>query len=607
MNGKPQGAASEDEGLGMSVDPGEGRSPFGRLMVLAAQLLRAPMAVVTFTDGEGHLVDGSVGVVPPPPDSVHVIRPLCEQVIATGRPLVVRDVRQFPQFATHPKVVTLGVKAYVGMPLRLEDGAVCGSFCVLEHQPRDWTPQELGILEGLAAAVMSEMALRVSAHCAAQRQREAELARAEAERVRARMEFLSEASAALASSLDYRTTLRTVTKLTVPFLADWCAVHLQQEDGCIVRLTSMVADRERRERLLPELEAFPWYPPDQPVGPAKVVRTGVTEVVPEVTDEWLRGLAVDERQLEVLRAAGLRSVVVAPLSLHGRTFGSLGCATIQPGRRYGPEDVRVVEQLADRVAVALDNAWLYRERDTVAQTLQRSLLPPILPEIPGLELAVRYRPAQDAGLVCGDFYDLFQIGPRDWMAAIGDVCGKGIQAAALTGLARHVIRTAAMQVERPSAVLRALNEALHREESVPVDARFCTAICLQIRPRPQETARITVSSGGHPKPVLLRRCGAVETVDCPGLLLGVFGEVELHDIRVGLDPGEAMVLFTDGVTEARRAGRLFTTGRLREVVAGCRGLGATQIAEEVLRAVSEWEDGEVRDDLAILVLRNLPG
>ncbi|MGH8908401.1 MAG: SpoIIE family protein phosphatase [Egibacteraceae bacterium] len=580
------------------------REPFDRLILLAAELLRAPMAAVTLCDAEGNLVDGSVGLVPPPPDAQQVTRPLCAELIRSGKLLVVRDVRHCPRYADHPEIIRQGVRAYVGIPLRLQDGEVHGSLCVLDRQPRGWSEQEVGILKGLAAAVTSEMSLRQEAHQASAGLCAAEHARVEAERARDRLEILVQASMTLAESLDFKTTLDNVVRLMVPLLADVCGVFQQSDDGRVARIAISSDPPGDRRRPLAGIASYDVYPADHPIGPASVARTGKTEVVDPVTDEWLQSLAMDDDHLAALRRTGWRKVIIAPLTLHGRTFGSLSCAHIFEGKEYTPEDRRVIEQLADRVAVALDNARLYRERDDVAQMLQRSLLPPALPPVPGMDHGLRYRPAQAEWLVCGDFYDLFQVAAGEWVAAIGDVCGKGLPAAALANLARHVIRTAAMDHSGPRDILRVLNDALLREETVPDDARSATALCLRVRPRPRDAVVVTLSSAGHPQPVVLRRHGGVEAVSCPGLLLGAFPTVDVMQARVALNPGDAIVMFTDGVTEARRGRRLFTTGRLRQVVARCRGFHAQAIADSVASAVTEWEDGNVRDDLAVFVLRN---
>jgi len=587
--------ASKVEGTGDDFP-----EPFDRLILLATQLLKAPLAAVTFCDEAGNLVDGNVGLVPPPSDAERVIRPLCGEVIRSGKPLVIPDITVTPSYARHPEVARTGIRAYAGMPLRVGRGPVQGSFSVLDLEPRSWTCQQLGILEGLAAAVESEMELRLRTHRAV-------TGWSAAERARAGLQFLAEASGKLAESLDLDVTLQRVVRLMVPRLADWCAVHLQQDDGRLARLV-LHSQAPGLQPVADDLGDYSAYPSGHPVGPAAVVRTGTTEVVDPVSDEWLRQLALDACHLALLRKTGWQTAIVAPLTVGGRRFGALSCARVAGSPRYEAEDVRVVEQLANRVAVAVDNARLYRERDHVAETLQRSLLPPAFPQVVGLEHGLVYRPAQAGRLVCGDFYDLFQIGARDWVAAIGDVCGKGLQAAALTGLARHVIRTAAMQrtgpAVSPAQILRVLNEALLREDTVPEDARFCTAVCLHVRPRVRDAAIVTAACGGHPRPLVLRRDGTVITMACTGLLLGVFPEVDVGDVRVALYPGDAVVLFTDGATEARREGKLFKTGRLRDLVATCRGLPAQAIADTLARAVVHWGNGDLHDDLAIFVLRN---
>ena len=245
-----------------------------------------------------------------------------------------------------------------------------------------------------------------------------------------------------------------------------------------------------------------------------------------------------------------------------------------------------------------------RERfASLARTLQASLLPPHLPEIFGLEVAARYRPAEDGVEVVGDFYDLFDVGDDGWGVVIGDVCGKGPDAAALTALARYTVRAAAIRERRPSRVLALLSQAVLHEES---NERFCTAAYARVVPW-EDRVTLELSCGGHPPPLVLRRDGSVERAGRPGTLLGLFEDVELFDDAVELEPGDALVMFTDGAIEARRGGEVLGEGRLRALVAACAGCPrAEDIAARLEDGVVSFQDGAAQDDLAFVVLR-VPG
>jgi sigma-B regulation protein RsbU (phosphoserine phosphatase) len=238
----------------------------------------------------------------------------------------------------------------------------------------------------------------------------------------------------------------------------------------------------------------------------------------------------------------------------------------------------------------------------LARTLQASLLPPTLPNVPGFDVAVGFRPAGEGDEVGGDFYDLFETGRGDWAIVIGDVQGKGPEAATVTALVRYTVRAAAMRSSRPSVILRTVNEAILHQRGT----RFCTVAYLRLHPASAGRTVATVGVGGHPLPVLARADGSVTTAGHPGTLLGALAETNLTDTDVVLEPGDALVLYTDGVTETRREGQLFGEYRLREAVAKCVGTSATEMVRSLELAVTSFDDGRPRDDMAIVVLRRLP-
>ena len=239
----------------------------------------------------------------------------------------------------------------------------------------------------------------------------------------------------------------------------------------------------------------------------------------------------------------------------------------------------------------------------IARTLQRSLLPSALPSIRGIETAACFRPAQDGLEVGGDFYDLFETDDGGWAIVVGDVCGKGPEAAAVTALARYTLRAAATRETRPSRVLAVLNEALMRMEPYP---EFCTAAYARIDLGDDGTV-LTASSGGHPLPLVLRADGSVESVGQPGRMLGVEHDLELGDYTLELHPGDALMLYTDGLTDAYAPDRTLEAEDIASILASCTGRSAAKIADRVQHAALDHGLKPPRDDVALVVLRLAEG
>jgi serine phosphatase RsbU (regulator of sigma subunit) len=280
-------------------------------------------------------------------------------------------------------------------------------------------------------------------------------------------------------------------------------------------------------------------------------------------------------------------------------LGTLTFVSAESERRFGPDDVLLAEDLARRAAVAIDNARLYSERARIARTLQDSLLPPELPTIPGIEVAARYVPAGEGIDVGGDFYDLFDLGGGAWSIVMGDVCGKGPDAAALTALARYTLRATADRSPLPSDALRLLNDAVLRQRS---DGRFITVAYVRLAPNGDGGRRATVSTGGHPPPIVLRADGRAEPVGAPGTLLGVIPDPDLSDQVVDLHPGDALFLYTDGVTEAHAPDHIMDAGDIARLLEDCGGDAADLVkcVEDAVRALGPGPPG---DDIAMLALR----
>jgi PAS domain S-box-containing protein len=427
---------------------------------------------------------------------------------------------------------------------------------------------------------------------------EARRAADELRRSRDRLEFLAQASTLLTSSLDERTVVERLAAMVVPTLGDWCLVDVVSAPGLLRPAAVVHADpalRERAERLVASARA-------------SLRRRAVAAGEPRRTSRVAEALGCPPGPATdaALAELGGASALVVPLVGRGRAVGALTLVT-GPGRTISDDDVSLMQELARRAALAVDNALLYRERVRIARTLQRSLLVPSLPAIPGVELATRYYAAGEGIEVGGDFYDVFQTGRDDWALIVGDVCGTGVEAASVTALARYTARAAAMQARRPSRVLGAVNEALLAQvrAAEELDVRFCTVAYARLRPV-GGGVRVTAACAGHPAPVAVTRSGRIGPVCATGTLLGVVETIDLADRSVRLAPGELLVLYTDGLVEARGAEGPFGEERLHALLGQCAGLPAAEVAERVERAVLEFITGPPRDDVALLVLRVRP-
>jgi serine phosphatase RsbU (regulator of sigma subunit) len=299
----------------------------------------------------------------------------------------------------------------------------------------------------------------------------------------------------------------------------------------------------------------------------------------------------------------VRSWLIVPVT--GRAGELTGVLYLGHHRPYAfsAHDETRVTILCSGLGLALEGAHLVLERERVLRALQVSLLPPLLPQLPGLDLAARYRPADSSAELGGDFYDVFPTGPDRWGVVIGDVCGFGPEAAAITGTARYTLRAIAPDGDSPARTLARLNEVLLQQANL---GRFLTAVFAHVTTKPGGIAiRLTIA--GHPPPmVLCDNESVVELLGHQGTLLGLLQETRLHDFDVELGPGDALVLYTDGVIEARNADReLFGVDRLSRLLTTCAGRTASGIARRVERAALDHAESQP-DDIAILVLRCLP-
>jgi PAS domain S-box-containing protein len=412
--------------------------------------------------------------------------------------------------------------------------------------------------------------------------------------------LLAQAGAVLDRSLDPRSTLRAIAELTVPDLCELCVIDLVDEDGRPSWAVAAAADDPELASSLQTLrERYPLDPKgDHPV--ARALRTGEPELLPELTDEVLQAIAQSEEHLEFMRRFRYRSAVVVPLRARGRTLGVLSVLHLHDDRTYDREDLDLLLQLASRAAVAYDNARLYAERSRIAATLQEGLLPPALPAIPGFDLAAQFRPAGEGLDVGGDFYDIFETGEGAWTLVIGDVCGKGAQAAALTALARHTVRALAGEGHSPSEILVRLNRSMIGAAEMP--DRYLTIVvgALEVS---RERRTLRLASAGHPSPLRVGPEGCVEMLSDGGPLAGVYSDTGYHEQEFSLDAGDAVVFYTDGVTDAGAPQRIVSIEDLRSAVAAHDGESADRIAAAIDRLAVDAGQRRPRDDIAVLVLR----
>jgi PAS domain S-box-containing protein len=446
-----------------------------------------------------------------------------------------------------------------------------------------------------------EMVGIVSAGIDATREREAELLIKERTRAAAVSQFLADCGTALASSVDYEEALRALGRSCVPFMADLCMIDVA--DARSVRRVVAAHHLPEMQEVVDELERR--YPPD-PNGahPAiEALRSGATALASEMSDAFLRSTTRDEHHYQIVKQLNFTSYVCVPLIARGRILGALTLVTCGTDRPFDGSGLDLAKDVAGRAALVLDNARMLSESSYVAQVLQASLLPPSLPAIPGIELAARYV-AFGAGMeVGGDFYDVFSVGRSAWVFALGDVCGRGAEAAVVTGSIRHTLRSAALEIRQPGRLVSVANEVLLRADT---DVRlFATLLCGILRPHARG-ARIALANAGHPPPILVRADGTVEMPRNDDIIIGVFENMTWTTRTLALNEDDLLIAYTDGITEARRDGEFFGPERLAAVVQAARDRSIEEIADRVIDAVRDFAGQEPSDDLALIALRARP-
>ena len=490
------------------------------------------------------------------------------RLLLVGREEILRAYPGLPK-------IDRGERSLLVLPLNTASGSL-GAIGLSFPGRRTFEPAELDFLDILADSCAQAL-LRIQAEeDAAERQ--------------ARLSFLAEASAELSSSLDYESTLGRVAQLAVPTFADWCAIDLVQ-DNRLRRLAVAHVDPAKVEYAHELAQRYP-SDPDSGSGPWQVMRTGRSELIPEITDEMLVAAARDEEHLRIARELQLHSAVTVPLIARGRTLGVITWVRAESERRYTPDDVGFAEELARRAAVSIDNSELHSQTLAVANRLQVAVLPAALPVIEGCDVAAFYAPSGRTG-VGGDFYDVIAVPGGKVAVFVGDVMGRGVEAAAAMAQMRASVRAYIAVDPQPATVLTKLDLMM----AAYGDDQFVTLVYLLADPQRNE---VLVANAGHPAPTVLRSDSSVDHFPCAdGGPLGITDEPR-RDHRIGYHPGDTVVLFTDGLIERRTED--IDSGRAR--LAGALGaLAGPDLSRALGELVEEVRDTTRDDDVAAVVLR----
>jgi serine phosphatase RsbU (regulator of sigma subunit)/anti-sigma regulatory factor (Ser/Thr protein kinase) len=401
------------------------------------------------------------------------------------------------------------------------------------------------------------------------------------QRQRSWMAYLADTSELLAQSLDVHMTVAMVPQLVVPQLGRWCAVHLVDDFGRL-RLAALTHADE---------EAIP------------ALRDGLDTTQSAQARHQLATL-LHPTAGPIGINAGSDGIAVA-LTARGQPFGTLSVGRFA-ARPHTPEEIMLISDLARRASLAIDNARTTAMHVTTSQALQQALLPRGLPVADGVEFAAEYLPASSGSDVGGDFYDVLAVDGGNWLVSMGDVCGKGARAAARTGLVRDVLRVLVNDGRSPRRAVELLNDVM-MEANDP--QQFCTLATAMISRPTGDTASglaVELVLAGHEQPVLRHADGRVSLIGQPGTAVGLVHGIVPGSSRHWLNPGDALIIYTDGVTERRRGSELFGQDRLLDAVACAAGGSATAVVNAVRAAVEAFSADPSRDDMAVLVVRAAP-
>jgi PAS domain S-box-containing protein len=419
-------------------------------------------------------------------------------------------------------------------------------------------------------------------------------ARDDLDESRERLRFLAGLSGVLAGSLDPRTVATTIAWALVPRLADWAIVELlDEETGKVSRLAVVHRNPAKVEEGFERARRWPTST-SAPGGIGRVIRTGQAEINPTLDEEALRAAAPGDDHAEAVARLGVVSSAILPLRARGRVLGAIALAYAESDRHYDQTQVEMAQDVAARCALALDNALLYRRQNDAAETLQRSLLPASLPDVPGAVVCARYQPGAIGTKVGGDWYDVVGLETGSFGIAVGDVAGRGVRAASVMGALRTGLRAYGLEGAGPAEVL----EKTNRLELAQEEADMATLVYAVLDPA---TWRLDLASAGHLPPLLVRADGGAELLPgSQGVPLGVVDDATYTDEQLELAPGETLLLYTDGLIERR--GESIDRGLERLVAAGAGPIDDLEAWADRLMAAL-LADEEHPDDVALLALR----
>ena len=419
---------------------------------------------------------------------------------------------------------------------------------------------------------------------------------ARARKATRRFQILDEIAGVADGGGSLEETLDAIADILVPELGDFCMIDVIE--GEQIRRACVRVSGPEAEEIEKGLSQRPPVFQERMASDASVARQE-PRFFERVAEADLRDAAASEEDLSFLLALGVRSYVAVELRARGRPTGILAVGVSHSGRHFRPDDAHFAGILAGRVALALDNAGLFsdlerseRERAEIAETLQRGLLPPPLPHIPGWAVATMYRPAGAENEIGGDFYDAFRIA-GGWMVVIGDVTGRGAQAASVTAHARYTMRTAAALTGDPVIALKTLNRELLARRG----ASLCSVVAMAVGEDSSQPVRLAVA--GHAAPLLIDGDSVTEAT-ASGPVLGAFHDVAWEIVHMTVEPGQQLVVVTDGVTDAGSAGDRFGERRLREELAGVPSPGIA--AQKIEGALHAFTEGMLDDDAAIVAI-----
>jgi serine phosphatase RsbU (regulator of sigma subunit) len=603
-------------GLGPVADPG--LEPFTRLV---ARLLDVPVVLVSLVDDARQFFPAAIGLAEPYASrrETPLSHSFCQHVVTSQAPLVVTDAVEHPLVCANLAIPDMGVIGYAGMPLVDRDGRTLGSLCAIDTSPREWTDDELNTLRDLAAACSSEIQLRTAVALAETAREQAEIARADAEQARrraeriqiqarearhraerasSRLELLAQATRAMTSTLDGDVALRRLARVVVPALGDWCLIDVRDGD----RIRRVAVEHHAHAEPAVPAHVFP-LPLDEADAPAPEILAGTRRtslLAPAELHRVLRGAPdpISRGHAALLDDLGGGQMLMT--ALLDRNDAPLGMISLvrDTTRSWSADERTLIDELARRASIAVENARLYLVQRRAAETLQSSLLTE-LPDAPGLALCARYQPALEGVDVGGDWYDAFPLDDGSTAVVIGDVMGHDLTAAGRMGQLRNILRTLAHDRRAEPA------ELLGRVDQVAAGLRvvaLATCVVGVLSPAdPYGARRLRWSSAGHLPPLVLRRDGTCELLEgSDDLMLGIDPDTRRHDHEVAVDAGDTVVMVTDGLVETRSGSLDEGVAALRRQATRLAGADVDALCDEL---ISSAVGAASHDDLAVIAVR----